>query len=194
MRIVEILLPRGVSDRSLSPQVINKIENVQHQMDMLVAKIQDPNTSSAGRDFLITQLDAKLSTLKGLIPRTHAIAEAVNKLPLTEEDFDLVKQLMERPIPAVVAPIYISEIINDDELNDQIRSLEENEPNRDVRPIIAEWFERVMPDQMYRFRPKEELKGKPGNFSVIHGYSDHIHAAGSLTGTAQTGNNAYGFR
>lgn len=194
MRIVEILLPKNTRDRDLSPKVIRQIDALQSRMDSYVDKIMSPGTSTAGKEFLKSRLRDDYYELKGLLPRIHAVAEAVNKLPLTEQDFDLVKQLMERPIPAVVAPIYISEIIDDDELNDQIRSLEENEPNRDVRPIIAEWFERVMPDQMYRFHAKDEIKGKPGNFSVIHGYSDHIHAAGSLSHTSQTGNNAYGFR
>ena len=194
MRIVEILLPKGSNDRSLSPQVVRKIDALQQRMDLYVDKIMSPDTSSAGKEFLKSRLRDDYYELKDLLPHIHAIAEAVNKLPLTEKDFDLVRLMMEKPIPAVVAPIYISEIIDDDELNGQIKSLEENEPNRDVRPIIAEWFERVMPDQMYRFRPEDEMKGKPGNFSVIHGYNDHIHKGAGLTGTSQTGNNAYGFR
>lgn len=246
MRIVEILLPKGTNDRSLSPQVIRKIDALQARMDLYVDKIMSPATNSAGKEFLKSRLRDDYYELKDLLPRVHQVAEetekyevydrrsgekvsgpysnrkrasiaankkdleygairygyrlvktlteAVHKLPLTEDDFELVKKLMERPIPAAIAPIYISEIIEDDELNDQIRSLEENEPNRDVRPIIAEWFKRVMPDQMYRFIKIDKPKGRPGMLSPIHGYDPHIHKAGALSHTPQTGNNAYGFR
>lgn len=115
------------------------------------------------------------------------VYEAVTKLPLTHNDFELVKKVMEQPIPAVIAPIYISEIIDDDELNDQIRSLEESEPDRDVRPLIAGWFNRVMPDQMYRFTNNKNIDNK-GQLSPIHGYSP-----GTFKGSSEfiTGN-AYG--
>lgn len=119
------------------------------------------------------------------------LTEAVNKLPLTPEDFELVKKLLERPIPAIVAPIYIMEVIDDDELTDQFKSLEETDPSRDVRPLIVEWFNRVMPDQMYRFGQEQadETLSK-GMLSLIHGY-DPKENKGS--GVALTGN-AYGRR
>lgn len=194
MRIVEILLPKNTRDRDLSPKVIRQIDALQRRMDSCVDKIMSPGTSPAGKEFLKSRLRDDYHELQDLLPHIHAVAEAVTKLPLTEKDFDLVKLIMDKPIPAAIAPIYISEIIEDDELNDQIRSLEESEPNRDVRPIIAEWFERVMPDQMYRFINLDKTHGKPGNMSPIHGYDPHIHKAGALSHTPQTGNNAYGFK
>jgi hypothetical protein len=119
----------------------------------------------------------------------NVIAEAVTKLPLTQKDFDAVIEVMKRPIPAAVAPIYIQEIIEDDELNDQLFALEESDPGRDVRPLIADWFKRVMPDQMYRFTGEQVPENqKLGTFSPIHGYDPHMYKG---TNDPITGN-AYG--
>ena len=330
MRIIEILLPKGTSDRSLSPQQARKIDALQKRMDSYVDKIMDPNTSVAGKDFLKAKLRNDLEELKDVLPRTVAentqinelfrspsdwewfntgpyravadfevgdvpyifsaellnpkakawhisfkakgdefsneygvlgtgnashvfstvldimrdflkvykgnvntlkfsadepsrvklysrmidrllpnsdvektaggsfvvpvndpekeqIAEAVTKLPLSTEDFELVKKFMERPIPAAVAPIYIHQIIEDDEFNDQLVALEDSQPGLDVRPLIAEWFDRVMPDQMYRFTgevPNHHQKN--GTLSIIHGYDskDYKGTNDPLTGDA----------
>ena len=102
--------------------------------------------------------------------------EAVHKLPLTEEDFELVKTVMSRPIPAIIAPIYIQEIIDDDEFNDMLNEFAETNPGMDVRPHIVEWIKRVMPDQMYRFDHSGQTeKQKLGQTSVIHGYDPHMY-------------------
>jgi hypothetical protein len=106
----------------------------------------------------------------------RTLTEAVHKLPLSDNDFELVKELMLKPIPAAIAPIYIMEIIQDDELTDQIMSLEDTQPGRDVRPLIVEWFNRVMPDQMYRFTGEEVSKNqKEGLLSPIHGYDPKMY-------------------
>ena len=190
MRIVEILLPRGVSDRSLSPQTIQKIDALQQRMNLYVDKIMDPKTSSAGKEFLKARLRDDFLDMKNSMAHIHAVAEAVEKLPLSDKDFDGVKKMMENPIPAVVAPIYISEFIIDDELSAQLSELEESNPGMDVRPLIVEWFDRVMPDQMYRFRHDEPTdEQRSGNRSLIHGYDSH-----SFKGTSDpiTGN-AFGY-
>jgi hypothetical protein len=176
MRIVEILLPKNTRDRDLSPKAVRQIDSLQRRMDSYVDKILDPNTSAAGREFLKSRLRDDYYELKGLLPHIHHIAEAVHKLPLSDEDFDLVKELMGKPIPAAIAPIYISEVINDDELNDQLKALEDSQPGLDVRPIIAEWFNRVMPDQMYRFKDNEDdTTLTKGLLSPIHGYDPHMY-------------------
>jgi hypothetical protein len=248
MKILEILLPNSVSDRSLSPQAVRQIGLLQKRMDAYVDKIMDPKTTTAGKEFLKLRLKDDYHELRGLLPSTHIVAEAdvdttqyevfdhrtqrkvsgpystakrartardkwdlkygaarygvrpattpslkeaVTKLPITPKDFELVKQIMERPIPAAIAPIYIQEIIEDDELNDQLATLEDSDPNRDVRPIIAEWFQRVMPDQMYRFTGNvASHQQKLGTLSPIHGY-DPKHYKG--TNDPITGN-AYGRR
>lgn len=240
MRIVEILLPKGASDRSLSPQESKKIDALQRRMTGYVDKIMSPNTSVAGKEFLKSKLRDDYHELKDVIGEMQVVAEAdlgayevydtrtgykvagpysnlrrasnaadkldlkfgahryayrpvkqlkeaVYKLPLTLDDFELVKRLMEKPIPAIVAPIYIMEIIEDDELNDQLKSLEESDPGRDVRPLIVEWFRRVMPDQMYRFGQEiaDETLMK-GILSPIHGYDPKCYKGSNepITGNA----------
>jgi len=176
MRIVEILLPRTTRDRDLSPVTVRKIDALQQRMDSYVDKIMSPGTSPAGKEFLKSRLRDDYYELKGLLPHIHKVAEAVTRLPLTEDDFDLVKKLMEKPIPAAIAPIYIQNIIEDDEFNDQLLELEDSNPSLDVRPLIVEWFRRVMPDQMYRFTedlPSENQK--KGLLSVIHGYDPKMY-------------------
>jgi hypothetical protein len=116
------------------------------------------------------------------------ISEAVRKLPVSNKDFDVVQELMERPIPAAIAPIYIHEIIDDDELNDTLTELENSNPNMDVRPIIAEWFKRVMPDQLYRFTDESHTTNQLGLMSVIHGYDPHMYQGSN----GHVAGNAYG--
>jgi len=187
MRIVEILLPRNTRDRDLSPITVRKIDALQNRMDSYVDKIMSPGTSPAGKEFLKSRLRDDYYELKGLLPHIHAVAEAVHKLPLTEDDFDLVKKLMERPIPAAIAPIYIQNIIEDDEFNDQLVALEDSNPSLDVRPLIVEWFRRVMPDQMYRFTDDVPCENqKKGLLSVIHGYDPKMYKGSNepITGNA----------
>lgn len=115
------------------------------------------------------------------------ISEAIHKLPLTDADFELIKEIMENPIPAAVASIYIQEIIDDDEFNDQIKSLEDTQPNRDIRPLIVEWVKRVMPDQMHRFGgEKQSYASRKGLISPIHGYDPHMYKGSNdpITGNA----------
>lgn len=231
MRIVEILLPKGVKDKSISPQTVQKIDALQQRMTTYVDKIMDPNTSPAGKEFLKSKLRTDYQNMKkeigsvisedNDIPDSSQIEfevidsqtgkrvggpykgraranravdrldnaygayrykakpiaplnEAVHKLPLSNEDFDLVKKMMERPIPAVIAPIYVSEFIVDDEFSSVLAEMEETNPGMDVRPLIVEWFNRVMPDQMYRFRDdrRNDAQAK-GVLSPIHGYDSH---------------------
>ena len=191
MRILEILLPKGTSDRSLSPQQARKIDALQKRMDGYVDKIMSPGTSAAGKEFLKSKLRSDYKELKDEIGRVmeNDLKEAIKKLPLTTNDFNVVKKMMEKPIPAIIAPIYIMEIIEDDELNDQLASLEESEPNRDVRPLVMEWFKRVMPDQMYRFG--QEVAGetiRKGILSPIHGYDSKSYKGSS----DPVSGNAYG--
>jgi len=248
MRIVEILLPKNLTDRGLSSASIKKIDILQSRMDLYVDKICKMANSTV-RDFLKSKLKADYISLKDIIQKTKIaenelsdvneyeiydtrtgakiagpysnlkratnaaekcnqefgayrytyrpikkLTEAVRKLPLTQKDFDMVKKLMEKPIPAIIAPIYIMEIIDDDELNDQFKSLEETDPARDVRPIIVEWFRRVMPDQMYRFTDDiADENQRKGLLSPIHGYDSHSYKGGTYTGTESSGN-GYGRR
>lgn len=187
MRILEILLPKNIRDRDISPKHIEKIDALQKRMDSYVDKILDPKTSLQGKEFLKSRLRDDYHELKNTIARVHHVAEAVHKLPLTDKDFDLVKALMSRPIPAVIAPIYIHEIINDDEFNDMLNEFAEMNPGMDVRPHVADWLNRVMPDQMFRFNNSGQTqKQKLGQTSVIHGYDpEQYHGTNDpITGNA----------
>lgn len=251
MKILELLLPKSLKDRDLSPKETKEISLLQKRMEQYADKIMDPATSSAGKEFLRDKLKSDYDNLRtalklqetpeeapatkwevydgqtGMVMKNRGpyntrsgaqlaadrldnkygayryrvrpvgdkrLAEAVTKLPLTNADFDLVKTVMQRPIPAVIASIYISDIINDDELNDMIASLEGTEPDRDIRPLIVDWFRRVMPDQMHRFG--QEVAGeqqRQGVLSVVHGYDPKMYKGGTDTGTESSGN-AYGYR
>lgn len=246
MRILEILLPKSIRDKDLSPHTVNKIDAIQKRMTSYVDKLCSPHLSPAGREFLKLKLKDDYDKLKDVLSqakevveseevpvpisplkyevydrktglrvsgpyssknrarrvvdkkdneygayrygvRPAPLTEAVHKLPLTTEDFDLVKDLMSKPIPAAVAPIYIQEIIEDDEFSDQLRSIEDTDPGRDVRLLVVEWFRRVMPDQMYRFSEEERDKShRDGTLSPIHGYDPRMYRSDNspITGNA----------
>jgi hypothetical protein len=75
MRIVEILLPKGTSDKSLSPHTKKKIDALQKRMTGYVDKICDPKTSKSGKEFLKTHLRKDYDTFKAAI-KEIAISEA----------------------------------------------------------------------------------------------------------------------
>lgn len=151
-----------------------------------------PYSTRARANRAVDRLDNQYGGYRYIARPITTLNEAIHKLPLTPNDFEMVKKMMENPIPAIVAPIYIMEIIDDDELNDQLRSLEETEPGRDIRPLVAEWFNRVMPDQMFRFgQNRESIESRRGIFSPIHGYDPCQFSGSTDTGTQSSGN-AYG--
>jgi hypothetical protein len=224
MKVLEILLPKQYTDRSISPKTAAKIDSIQQRINQYVDKIVDPKTTSQGREFLKSRLRDEYTELKTILGNIHYVAEsdgeqyevydcktsekvsgpyatakrarlvrdkkdleygavrygvrpvkklneAVHRIPLCDEDFDALKEMMCRPIPATIAPIYIQGLIIDDEFTDQIAALEQKDPGMDVRPFIVEWIDRVMPDQMYRFRDEFRVPDKEkGLYSVLHGY------------------------
>lgn len=168
---------------------------LQQRMNSYVDRIMDPKTSLQGKEFLKARLRDDYYDLKDAMKplSINVVAEAVHKVPITNADFDLVKELMERPIPAAVAPIYLLDIFEDDEFSDMMMELEESDPGRDVRPLVVEWFNRVMPDQMHHFGQEvATYKQKMGMYSPVHGYDPDIHKGGNMTGTESSGN-AYGY-
>jgi len=193
MKILEILLPKEINDKSISKKHATKIDVLQRRMNAYVDKIADPSTSTKGKEFLKAKLKTDYDELRDVIQTVSeesntTVNEAVHKLPLTDADFDLVKGLMERPIPAVIAPIYISEIIDDDEFTSLLQEFEEKDPGADMRPHIVDWMKRVMPDQMHRFYGGQTTKQRAGQTSVIHGYDPQMYHGSN---EATTGN-AYG--
>lgn len=152
-------------------------------------KVSGPYSNRARASAAANKKDLEYGAIKFGYRPVKAINEAVHKLPLTDDDFDLVKKLMERPIPAAVAPIYIQNIIEDDEFNDQLLELEDSNPSLDIRPLLVEWFRRVMPDQMHRFTGDvPSTNQQKGLLSVIHGYDPKMYKG---TNDPITGN-AYG--
>jgi hypothetical protein len=122
-------------------------------------------------------------------PKLPHVLEAVNRLPLTEQDFSLLKEMMDKPIPAIVADVYIQDLINDDELSAQIDSIGDNSPSQDIRPLIVDWIRRVMPDQLFRFVDQgRTMDQQQGIMSPIHGYDPQCYKG---TNDPVTGN-AYG--
>jgi hypothetical protein len=189
MRIHEILLPRDTKDNSISQADIKKVDFLQKKIDYYIDKLSDPLTSKVSKGFLKLQLKDKCDELKDILGSVNIVTEAIYKLPLSHKDFEILKELLNRPIPAIIAHIYILDVINDDELNDQISSIEVTQPNRDIRPLIVDWVKRVMPDQMYHFDDNlPNLAQKNGALSPIHGYDSGMYKG---TNDPITGN-AYG--
>lgn len=251
MKILEVILSKGGSDRGLSSKRQERIDFLKNRIQTYADKINDPVTGQRAGDFLKSKMaldrdelefhmkklkeetaeqlpvaqyevyDRKTgAAVKGRGPYTdktrarrardqldnayggykyavrpvgqkNDVMEAVNRVPLSNEDFDRVKEIMSKPIPAMVAPIYLQEVIDDDELHDTFAELSESNPAQDVRPIVAEWFKRVMPDQMYRFNDDQPTyQQKAGLLSPIHGYDPKMYKGSNdpITG------NAYGRR
>ncbi len=187
MRVLEILLSKDQRDKDISPNQKKEMGLLKKKIDQYMDALSKPSTSQTQRASLHKKMTAAVAEVKKL--SESKLMEAVYKLPLIEEDFDKIKDLMEHPIPAALSLIYLQEVIVDDELNDMLKSLEESEPNRDIRPLIVEWMKRVMPDQMYRFgqdTPSKEQK--EGRFSPIHGYDPHEYHGQSM----ESSGNAYG--
>lgn len=115
------------------------------------------------------------------------LKESVNVIPLTDNDFAKLKNLMEKPIPAVLAKMYLHNLLEDDALYDELSILEETDPGRDVRELISIWLERLMPDQIAKFKEEGESYYS-GVLSPIHGYDMRMYRSSEMPITG----NAYG--
>ena len=101
----------------------------------------------------------------------NKVNEAVRTVPLTDNQFDELKERMSNAIPAEIAAVILSDVLETDDLSDEFIALAENNPNHDVRPLVVQWMELNMPDQMYRFNNKrDDIHLKHGTFSPLHGY------------------------
>lgn len=104
-------------------------------------------TPQVSRPFFDLNMYMKISELKPSL-----LTEAITQVPLTDGDFDQIKQLMCKPVPAIMATIYLQGLIEDSQFSDLMDEVAANDPAADVRQHIADWIKRVMPDQLYRFR------------------------------------------
>ena len=105
------------------------------------------------------------------------ICESVQTIPLTDDQFDELKDRLCRPIPAEIAAAMLHDVLETSELTEEYNSVAITRPNKDVRPIVAKWLELNMPDQMYRFTgQKDDPMLKFGVLSPLHGYNPNdIH-------------------
>jgi hypothetical protein len=181
MRLAEILSRKGVSALSEEEE---KFEIYDHKTNETVS---GPYASRKKATQIADRKDLQYGAVRYGVRRVKTINEAVNKIPLTEEDFERVKEIFKRPIPAIVGNIVLEDIIEDDEFNQTISMLSEFEPDRDIRPLIAEWLERVMPQEMHHFTGASwTVKDKAGVMSPLHGYDPgvtQIQPAPPINGT-----------
>lgn len=103
-------------------------------------------------------------------PAPSLLSESISAVPLVDDDFERLKHLMNKPIPAIMASICLQGLIQDDELDQMFESIAQQDPSKDVRPLVAEWVKRVMPDQLPRFGVNEITPQiQSGSRSPIHG-------------------------
>src|SRR5271157_2602960 len=99
MRILEILLPKGADDKSLSPKHVQKIDALQKRMDSYVDRIFDPKTTDAGREFLKSKLRDDYHELRGLIPKVHQVAEDVPFPTPTMQRYEIYDKQTGQTVP-----------------------------------------------------------------------------------------------
>jgi hypothetical protein len=93
--------------------------------------------------------------------------EAMHVAPKSDEQIERLREIFTKPLPVEYAPEVISDIINDDALNDEMLAAPEG---TDARPIIFKWIEMNMPTVLQKH---QELMGDGnGIFSPLHGYTD----------------------
>lgn len=162
MRLSEILLSKNSS---------TDIDALKDKVLYYVDKLLDPSVTSKDKSILRKKINIEIGHIKQLIvDKRLYVNEAISKIPLSNSDFDSLIELFDNPVPAIVADLYISDVIQDDELSDQINYLAEKDPARDIRPLIMDWVNTKMPDQMYRFRKDtQDERAKHGLRSVIQG-------------------------
>lgn len=100
--------------------------------------------------------------IKNEISKT-LLSEATYKAPVSNDEQKQLHELFERPLPAGVAIFIISDVINDDELNNNIDSYGQKDPTKDCRDIIANWISMNMPHLI----PKDKFNNSNGYFSTI---------------------------
>ncbi len=181
MRVVEILQSKP------STTYIDKITT---RINGYAEKLLEPGISSAGKELLKRKIQSEIAQLNSILKERYGLTEAIHELPVTDDDFKRLKLVLNHPIPATIAGMYLHNIINDDQLNAEIADLEQRDPGQDVRPLVVAWIKRVMPDQLYRFGQKpQDPTSKRGMLSPIHGYDPGVNKG---TGTGSSGD-AYGF-
>jgi len=110
--------------------------------------------------------------LREFTPSKKQLNEAIRTVPLTDAQFDELKDRMSKPIPAEVAMILLSDILESDDLSAEFFAASQVKPDSDVRPIIANWLSVNMPSEMHHFKaPSDTDFTKQGLYSTLHGYA-----------------------
>jgi hypothetical protein len=175
MKVSEVILPKQAPSDNLHARRQRRIDMLKDRIQTYAERLYAPNTSRRYADFLKSKILSDGKELEKLSEKqTTGLTEAVHRLPLTEADFDNLKTVMSRPVPVIVAHIYLQDLIDDDELSGQLGSLEQTDPAADARDLIADWVKRVMPDQLYRFQDQSR-ESENGEISPVHGYDSCMY-------------------
>jgi hypothetical protein len=94
-----------------------------------------------GFSFSITTINIRMKYIE-------IIKESIKRVPRGVSEMETLGNLMEKPLPVGMAVILIPEIIDDDTLTDEMRSMEENDPSRDARPLIISWVKNNLPHML----------------------------------------------
>ena len=177
-------LGNNIDDKHIKEEIENKKYEVYDRQTQKV--VGGPYSTRSRASRAADKKDLEYGAYRYGVREIKSIAEAVYKLPLSDKDFEVLKQLMEKPIPAILAEVFIEDSIIDDELFDQIKSIADIDPARDTRPLIMEWIDRVMPDQKHKITSEVQHYDARGVLSPIHGYDPHMYKGSNepITGNA----------
>jgi hypothetical protein len=171
MRITEILLPKNSKDKSLdSKESKKKLDMLKQDVMTYTDKLSSPDLKSKDKSLLKKKLEQAKEEIKELSEKLK-ISESIHTIPLTDKQFDELKERLNHSIPAEIAQVLLGDVLETDDLRDEFIAAAKNNPNYDVRPLVVNWLELNMPDQMYRFTGKrDEDYLIQGTYSTIHGY------------------------
>ena len=175
MKVSEVILPKTPFGDMLHKERLARMDMLKDRIQSYAELLARPGTSRQRRDFLKASIISDSRELEQLAEQSaQSLSEAVHRLPLTDRDFTELKNVMERPIPAIVAHIYLQDLIVDDQLAGELDSLSSTDAAADSRQLVADWLARVMPDQLYRFRD-DSMESRYGELSPVHGYNASMY-------------------
>lgn len=172
MRVLEVILPKYVNDRSLMQPHLDEIDMLRDKIQHYADVLGNPDITPKHRDFLsnkIIRIAREIKTHLKHVESYRQIHEATRKQPLSESDFDSVKIIFERPVPAVVAHIYITGLIDDDQLSQSIEHIADKDPSADVRNVIADWLSTNSPNLVSKYLSEPDFINQDGSRSSISG-------------------------
>jgi hypothetical protein len=165
MRVTELLYPKqnprrpglhGPSSSRIKGDVIKLIKNL-HGKGLSSGDILLHVKRTFGSDVLKTANECLAIVTN----------EAMHVAPNSKEQIEKLREIFSKPLPVEYAREVISDIIDDDALNDELLAAEDG---TNALPIIYKWIEINMPSMLQKH---EELMGDGnGIFSPLHGYTD----------------------